>query len=276
MGLFFNYDKPGPGVDKNAPKHWGIFLYFELLWRNFGKMLLSNMLYFVVSLPVSALYFVFITYALGVVMPDAAGTTAMAQVSIIITLVLVILWGTGPASCGYTYILRNTAREEHTWLFSDFFEKSREGFFHGLVFLIVDFFVAVCTSVAIWTYWGLAEKSGGIFTVLLFITLIAFVIYTAMHFYIYEFEVTFEGGILQVYKNSLIMAVATIPMCILIGALIYLLSTYLLGFLTPAGIILVAFLCWISFMRFIVDFYSARVIKKRILPKFEEPEEGEE
>lgn len=111
MGLFFNYDKPGPGVDKNAPKHWGIFLYFELLWRNFGKMLLSNMLYFVVSMPVLALYFI---------------------------------------------------------------------------------------------------------------------------------------------------------------------STYLLGFLTPAGIILVAFLCWISFMRFIVDFYSARVIKKRILPKFEEPEEGEE
>lgn len=37
MGLFFNYDKPGPGMDKNAPKHWGIFLYFELLWRNFGK-----------------------------------------------------------------------------------------------------------------------------------------------------------------------------------------------------------------------------------------------
>ena len=57
---------------------------------------------------------------------------------------------------------------------------------------------------------------------------------------------------------------------------LYFISTYLLGFLNPIGIILVAFLCWISFMRFIVDFYSARVIKKRILPKFEEPEEGEE
>lgn len=276
MGLFFNYDKPGPGVDKNAPRHWGIFLYFELLWRNFGKMLLSNLLYFAVSLPVLALYFVFVTYILGVAMPDSAGTTAMAQASVIITLVLVILWGTGPTSCGYTYLLRNTAREEHTWVFSDFFEKCRESFLHGLVFLIVDILVLLCTSVAIWTYWGLAQSSGGIFTALLFITLIVFVIYTAMHFYIYEFEVTFQSSILQVYKNALIMAMATLPMCILIGAIIYVISTYLLGFLTPIGIILVALLCWVSFMRFIVDFYSARVIKKRILPKFEEPGEDDE
>lgn len=276
MGLFFNYDKPGPGVDKNAPRHWGIFLYFELLWRNFGKMILSNLLYFAVSLPVLALYFVFVTYILGVAMPDSAGTTAMAQASVIITLVLVILWGTGPTSCGYTYLLRNTAREEHTWVFSDFFEKCRESFLHGLVFLIVDILVLLCTSVAIWTYWGLAQSSGGIFTALLFITLIVFVIYTAMHFYIYEFEVTFQSSILQVYKNALIMAMATLPMCILIGAIIYVISTYLLGFLTPIGIILVALLCWVSFMRFIVDFYSARVIKKRILPKFEEPGEDDE
>lgn len=276
MGLFFNYDKPGPGVDKNAPRHWGIFLYFELLWRNFGKMILSNLLYFAVSLPVSALYFVFVTYILGVAMPDSAGTTAMAQAAVIITLVLVILWGTGPTSCGYTYLLRNTAREEHTWVLSDFFEKCRESFLHGLVFLIVDILVLLCTSVAIWTYWGLAQSSGGIFTALLFITLIVFVIYTAMHFYIYEFEVTFQSSILQVYKNALIMAMATLPMCILIGAIIYVISAYLLGFLTPIGIILVALLCWVSFMRFIVDFYSARVIKKRILPKFEEPGEDDE
>ena len=28
---FFNYDKEGPGIDKNAPKKKGIFLFFELL-----------------------------------------------------------------------------------------------------------------------------------------------------------------------------------------------------------------------------------------------------
>ena len=50
MGLFFNYDKPGPGIDKNAPKKKGIFLFLELLGRNLSNLLLSNMLYFIVSL----------------------------------------------------------------------------------------------------------------------------------------------------------------------------------------------------------------------------------
>ncbi len=46
MGMFFNYDRPGPGVDKNAPKKKGVSLFFELLGRNISKLLLSNILYF--------------------------------------------------------------------------------------------------------------------------------------------------------------------------------------------------------------------------------------
>ncbi len=276
MGLFFNYNKPGPGVDKDAPRRWGIFLYFELLWRNLRRMFLSNLLYFVTSLPILALYFVLVSYALGIVMPDSVGTLAMSQAAVIITLIIVVLWGTGPTSCGHTYILRNIAREEHTWVFSDFFEKCRDSFLHGLIFLIIDIVMLLCSGVAIWVYWGLSEKSGGIFTILLFVAILMLATYTAMHFYMYEIEVTFSSGILEVYKNALIMAFATMPMCILLGIVIYLVSTFLLGFLTPVGIIVVAFLCWMSFMRFVVDFYSARFIKKRILPNFEKAEESDE
>ena len=38
MGLFFGgYDKAGPGVDPNAPKKKGFFLYMELVTRKFTK-----------------------------------------------------------------------------------------------------------------------------------------------------------------------------------------------------------------------------------------------
>ena len=276
MGLFFNYDKPGPGIDKDAPKRWGIFLYFELLWRNFGKMLLSNLIYFIVSLPILALYFIFVSYVLQIAIPDGVGEVAITQAAVIMTMVLVTLWGTGPTSCGYAYVLRNIAREEHTWVFSDFFEKCREGFLYGIVFLVVDIIVLLSTSIAVGVYWDLAQKSGGIFSALLFITLLMIAIYTAMHFYMYQLQVTFSVGILEIYKNSLFMALATMPMCILIGAIIYVVSTYILGFLTPLGGIIIALLCWISFMRFMVDFYSARIIKRQILPKLEESEESDE
>lgn len=275
MGLFFNYDKPGPGVDKNAPKKRGIFLYFELLWRNFGKMLLSNIIYFAVSLPISAVYYIFISAILGGVLPADTDVTIMVQTSLIMTLVLVALWGTGPVSCGLTYVLRSFAREEHTWVCSDFFGKSREGFKYGMVFLIVDMAMLAATVISASVYWSLASGGSKIYMLLLLLLALVVIIYTAMHFYMYELEVTFEGGILEIYKNSLIMAMATLPMCILISAIIFFVSMNLLAFLSPIGVLLVAMLCWMSFMRFIVDFYSARVIKKNLISKREKIEESD-
>ena len=96
-----------------------------------------------------------------------------------------------------------------------------------------------------------------------------------MHFYLYQFEVTFSGSIMNVYKNAFIMALATMPMCLLIGVLVYVTTTFVMSFLTPIAILLLTFVCWMSFMRFGIDFYSARVIKNKIMPKFETPEEDE-
>lgn len=273
MGLFFNYDKPGPGVDKNAPKKKGIALFFELLWRNFGKMLLSNMLYFVVSLPVLALYAVIISMFFGNVIPEEVGSAGFLQIVMILTVIVVILWGTGPVSCGYAYILRNVAREEHTFLASDFFEKTKENFWHGLVFLLVDILMLTVFSVSVLFYHELSEKTGGIYTIFYYLIIFMIVLYTIMHFYLYEMEVTFENGIKNVYKNAFLMSIATIPMCLVIGAVIIVLSFLILRFLTPVAIIIVAFLCWISIMRFMVDFYTARVIKKNFLQENKEANE---
>jgi len=275
MGLFFNYDRPGPGVDKNAPKKKGVALFFELLGRNLSKLILANMLYFAVSIPVIILFYFISLMFLGNVMPEAIGTAGFAQMSVLMTLLVTIFWGTGPVSCGYTYILRNAAIEEHTFLASDFFEKSKEGFLHGLVFLIVDVVMLFTFATSLLTYWNLSEVKGAIYTLLLALNIFIILMYTTMHFYLYEMEVTFTNKLIGMYKNSFLMAVATLPMCLLITAIICIISFTLLSYLTPIAIIIVAFLCWISLMRFIIDFYAARAIKRNLLSKYEETD-GEE
>ena len=273
MGLFFNYDKPGPGVEKNAPRKKGVFLFFELLGRNFRKLVLANMLYFLVSLPVCALYFIISLLVLTGVFPDGVMTVGFMQFTVIITLLLVVLWGTGPVSAGYTYILRNAAREEHTFFVSDFFQKSKESFLHGLVFLIIDIVMLIAFSTSVLTYGRMSEQVGGIYTLLFVLTVVMVIFYTIMHFYLYELEVTFKDGILRLYKNAFLMAFATMPMCLLIGVIIVFVSFALLSFLTPVAIVVVSFILWISVMRFIVDFYAAGIIKKHILPKYENTDE---
>ena len=54
MGLFGgNYMKEGPGVDKNAPKKKGFFLFWDIIIRKFTKMLGVNILHFVMSNSIS-------------------------------------------------------------------------------------------------------------------------------------------------------------------------------------------------------------------------------
>lgn len=273
MGLFFNFDKPGPGVDKNAPKKKGVALFFELLWRYLGKLMLANILYFIVSLPVLAIYAVIVSNFFGNLLPETVSSVGFTQMVVILTTLVAVLWGTGPASCGYTYVLRNFAREEHTFVTSDFFEKIKENFWRGLVFVIMDVLALVLFSFGILVYRELSEKMGGMFTVCYIATISMLVIYTIMHFYLYEMEVTFQNKIRIIYKNSLLMSIATIPVCLVIGAVIIVLSFLVLRFLTPVAIIIVAFVCWISFMRFIIDFYTARVIEKNFLQEQKETNE---
>lgn len=273
MGLFFNYDRPGPGIDKNAPKKQGVFLFFELLGRNLRKLTLANMLYFAVSLPVLVIYYMIISLFLGGVIPDAVGSMEFVILAVILTVLIGILWGTGPASSGYTYILRNAVREEHTFLTSDFFEKAKEGFWHGLLFLIVDIVMLVVFFISVLTYWRLSAKFGGMYTILLFLSGILVALYTIMHFYLYEMEVTFQDGVIKLYKNSFLMSFATMPMCFVIAILIITITYAVLSIFTPIAVVLVAFFIWISLMRFMVDFYTARVIKKNILSRYEQTDE---
>lgn len=268
MGLF-NYDKPGKGVEKDAPRARGVFLYLELFWRNLGKLILSNLIYFGTSLPILAIYYLMSFAFLSGILPQNADGETLNRVALTATLTIAALWGTGPVSCGLTYVLRNIAREEHTWVCSDFFQKAREGFRHGIVFLLTDIAVLFVGITALSFYRSLAAD-GNALSILLTVTVITvLVLYTAMHFYIYEMEVTFENRLRDVYKNSFIMAAATLPMCILLGAVIFFVSVTLLGSLSPLGIIFFALVFWMSVTRFIVDFYSARVIKKRFIPEEE-------
>lgn len=271
MGLFFNYNKVGPGIDKNAPKKKGIALYTELFFRKFWLLIRANMLYFAVSLPVIAIYYIVIlTY-----LPDGLNNDMQWQFSLIFTVIITVLWGTGPATCGYVYLLRNFAREEHAWLRSDFFEKLKENFKLGITVLLCDLVLLILGINAAFFYSGLSKEGVAIakygFVALIFV----FAIYTFMHYYIYECGVTFEGKVGETLKNSLLMGMAELPANLIFTLSISLLTFFAFGFLTPVAIIVLFMTSWISFMRFPIDFYVARVIKRKFIDNQQNGESGE-
>ncbi len=84
---FFNYDKEGPGIAKNAPKKHGFIVFFETLFRNFWKFIPINLVYCLICLPV---------------------------------------FTNGFANVGITNVARNTARDKHSFGLPDFFETIKK------------------------------------------------------------------------------------------------------------------------------------------------------
>ena len=273
MGLFFNFDKPGPGVDKDAPKKKGIFLYFELFFRKFWLLIKVNMLYFLVSLPVMAIYNFILINEFASIMPNA-GASAWWQLSLIGTAILTILWGTGPVTGGFVYILRNFAREEHAWLLSDFFEKSKETLKLGITVLLTDIILLFLSMTSVNVYIGLIKQGVGIAKYALVALAVILALYTFMHYYVYELGVTFDNKVSKTVKNALIIGAATLPTSLVLSLFVSVLTFLAFSGLSAFAIILLMFLLWISFMRFPIDFYAARMIKRKFIDSASE-ESGE-
>lgn len=86
FGLF-NYEKEGPGVEKNAPRKRKFFLFFEIYFKNFWK------------LAVNGIWYIFLTLI---------GVTS------------------GLAAAGFTNIARNMAVDTHSFGTSDFFDTIKK------------------------------------------------------------------------------------------------------------------------------------------------------
>lgn len=264
MGLFFNYDKPGPGVDKDAPKKKGIFLYFELFFRKFWLLIKANMLYFLVSLPVMAIYNFIVINEMAILLPNA-DSSAWWQLSVIGTAIITVLWGTGPVTGGYVYLLRNYSREEHAWIVSDFFEKSKETFKLGMTVLLFDIVMLFFGTAAMNVYIMLIKQGVAIAKYALTAMAVIFLFYTFMHYYVYELGVTFENKTFKTLKNALIIGIATLPACLCLTLFAVILTALAFSGLSALAIILLMFLIWISLMRFPIDFYASRMIKRRFI-----------
>ena len=117
FGLF-DYNKPGPGVDKNGPQKKGIVIFFELYFRKFWKLILANLLYVLVSLPVVT---------------------------------------TGFANAGLTYITRNFVREKHAFIYSDFMDTIKKNWKQALPLGLLNLVFGAIIAFDVYFFWFYTE-----------------------------------------------------------------------------------------------------------------------
>ena len=285
MGLF-NYNKPGPGISKDAPRKKGIFLYLELLGRKFSKLVSVNMLFFLSSIPMLLLYFAAFFFTLPIAFNIAFGSVDMMQTDtatlhlllcLFLTFICAITLGTGPASSSMAYIMREFSKEQHVWMWHNFIEKLKENFKKEIVVCIIDLLFIPFATIALAFYAHQYFSTGSLiwFALCIFLTLLSF-IFVVMHFYIHQLMVTFENKLNEIFKNALLLTLSTLLPCILLLAFAVVVNFYIFNIVVPVITILLGFIILISFFRFPIEFYVYSKIKRFIPEDTDNTEEEEE
>ncbi len=204
-------------------------------------------------------------------------------IRLIISSVITALWGMGPVTAGYTYILRNYSREEHAWPWSDFWQHTWKNFRQGICVWIIDMLVFVMLVCAFIFY----STSGGPLEVMKYVIVSIFFVYTMMHFYIYQIMVTFDMKLKDIYKNSFLFTFMVLPknfLVLILVMVIHLIFPYLgvnvayfaerLGFWALYIIFAVFVLQGLSGL--IINFSAHYTIKKYMLDAIEQKKEETE
>ncbi|MCL2083697.1 MAG: hypothetical protein FWH06_00380 [Oscillospiraceae bacterium] len=228
---FFDFTKPGKGVDPDEPQKRAPARCVTLFWRNLWRFVVLNMQYFVCLLPVLVAFHLmfdeFVGYSLMI--EDSPLPTSPLNLIffyslqvfqwppwLIVSIVALSLAVQGPLTCGLTYCLRNAVREEHYWR-SDFWARAKSNLKQGLAIGVIDVLVFVMGFYNMSLFFSSFAELDGFTQAITVLSLITFPIYLAMRTTIYTQAVTFELTVPQILRNSFILALAGLPRHLLNG-----------------------------------------------------------
>ena len=290
--------KEGKGVEKNANDGKSAFMLFlELYGRKLWKTIQVGLIYLIVALPTLAVWWLcsglISNHVVNLAGPVLAQIVENADIALsytaivdffvraFIALLFMSLWGVGPVSAGFTYIMRNYAREEYAWPWSDFLEHTKKNFFQALCVWVIDVIVFV---LLIFSFLFYSTESGSM-SLLKYVIAFVFLTYTTMHFYIYQLMITFKLKIKDIFKNAFLLAIVALPA----NMLVFVLTIVFHGIFPYLGLnfsffggsmgfwtiyILFALLILQGLSGFMINFVANRTIKKYMLDRLGVKEEN--
>lgn len=286
--------KEGKGVEKGEnEKKRASALFFEIYTRKFWEIIKVSTMFLIASIP-ALLIMMFVSGQISVLITDvfrehldaaikmegvndpgvltAYVSIADVIIRIFIALLLTALWGTGPASAGYNYIFSCFSREEHAFVWSEFWEQTFKNFKQTILIFIIDIFSFVLLVNAFFFY----ASQNGAFSIMKYVIMCFLMVYTMMHFYIYPIVISFKVKLGEVFKNSLLLSIIALPVNLLL-----LLGVLAIHFVMPyVGITMPSLMASLGYWTvyigmalfvlqglsgFLVAFVTNRVMKKYVL-----------
>ena len=199
MGFFKkDYNKPGPGVPKNAPRKKGIARFIEILGRDFGNLVKLNLLFFACAFP-AILLFIWAILNIGI-----GGFLFWAFLAWIAS------FPVGPALTAMHYLITKMLRDDPGFIWHDFKKAFKENFketlLPGMLYTLV-----IGSQVLSFFYYMAGSAQGQMSFPILVLYLFSVLLFAmaAPYFFIQKPYLDLKNG--GVIKNSLLLAIGNAP-----------------------------------------------------------------
>ena len=220
----FYYGKSGKGDynKEDLPSNrWQLF--FEMLRVRLAGLLRLNFLYVLIMVPLGILAVMTVLAAVselsamlneaGEMVGDAAAFVTRIQGLAYTGLVFAIpcIAITGPFTAGISYVTRNWARDEHSFVWSDFKDAMKENWKQALLTSCITAVLPILMYVGYFTYGQMAQDSGVFFVIPQVLLMLLGLVWSLMLIYIYPLMVSYKLTYGQLIRNALLLAVGRLP-----------------------------------------------------------------
>lgn len=164
---FFNYAKPGKGVDKNAPEKKRFFVYTEMFGRKFWKIIQLNLLFLLFSIPI-------VTIA--------------------------------PSFVAMNKVMKEMVNERGIFLFSDFVDAFKQNFKQSFLFGLLDVVLGIVMSITLVFYFQNANSST-LMLVLFGVSCFFSIFWICVNYYMLTMIPILDMKLIPMMRNAALLAV---------------------------------------------------------------------
>ncbi|MDD4689352.1 MAG: hypothetical protein PHE51_06360 [Eubacteriales bacterium] len=249
--MFNFYSKPGKGVSENEPEKSLPALYFSVLWRKLRKFIGINLLYLICTLPIVAISL----YAISPILMSFGMSWNNANIYLSAIMMYLVFIGIAPINIGVAAVFKQYSRQEHSWVVKDFLSTIKENFGVCIKLLLIDL---VFTIVLLADFYLMPAFEGWMYVIVSITTYFAALVYISSHFFIYQIILMFDVSAVSALKNAVIIAIAKLPQCLLLFAVMLFVGVIINN---PFTFLLLGF----APLSFASNLYAERLLTKKYI-----------
>ena len=218
MNNYF-YGKQGQGdfTMANLPQNRRQ-LFGDILKVRWSSLFGLNLLYLIFWIPAIAWTYINIVTLFGVASTEQGAAEIPGLISTWLLILAPCIAITGPFNAGITYVLRNWARDEHSFVLSDFKDALKANWKQALVLSVIGGLLPFLLYVG-WNFYSAMLDRSPAFILPIALLLLVGLLWNLAEMLMYPMLITYDLKLKDVIRNSMLLTVAKLPWALLIRLL---------------------------------------------------------